>query len=59
MNEQEIKELLEKKGYVLDKIVHFKNSDRVRWHNDDLDVSINLGKKIEDISLEFFEKWVL
>lgn len=58
MNEQEIKDILEKKGYTLDKIVHFKNSDRIRWFNKDIKVSLNLGKKIEDISSEFFKLWV-
>ena len=58
MKENEIKELLKKKGYVLDKIVRFKTCDRIRWHDKDLNVSLNLGKKIEDISEEAFLLWV-
>ena len=59
MNEQEIRQILEKRGYTLDKIVRFKTSDRIRWHNKNLTVSLNLGKKIKDISSELFEKFVL
>lgn len=59
MNEDEIREILEKYGYTLDKVVRFKNSDRIRWHSEDLNVSLNLGKKIEDIATENFAEFVL
>jgi len=58
MNEEEIRELLEQRGYILDKIVHFKTCDRIRWHSEDLKVSLNLGKKIEDLTKEGFLRWV-
>jgi len=59
MNKQEIEQILMKKGYTLEKIVTFPKSDRIRWFSDDLKVSLNLGKKIEDLSVEDFAKWVV
>lgn len=61
MTEDEIKKMMEKHGYTLDKIVYFKNSDRIRYHsnNRDLKVSLNLAKKIGDIPLEAFERWMV
>ena len=58
MKREEIKEIVESKGYVFDGIVPFRHSDRIRWHNKNLKVSINLGKKIRDIPREHFEMWV-
>lgn len=58
MNTEEIKEIVEAKGYTFDGIVPFKKKDRIKWHNDDLKVSLNLGKKIKDIPKELFEAFV-
>jgi len=59
MKESEIRELLEKHGYIFDKIVRFKTRDRIRWHSEDLKISLNLGKKIEDITEETLSQFVL
>ena len=59
MDEQQINEILEKKGYKLDRVVRFKTCDRVHWHSKDLKVSINLGKKIEDMAPDDFAIWVM
>lgn len=59
MNEQEIREVLKQRGYILDKIVHFKHSDRIRWHSKTLNVSLNLGKRIEDVDLKDFMLFVM
>ena len=59
MNRKEMKQLIESKGYIFDGTVPFKTKDRIKWHNKDLKVSLNLGKKIEDITkreLEIFVK---
>lgn len=59
MNEDDVREVLEAKGYTLDKIIHFRKTDRIRWHSDTLNVSLNLGKKIEGLTKEQFAEWVL
>ena len=58
MKVQEIKEIVEAKGYIFDGIVPFKKKDRIKWHNDDLRVNLNLGKKINEIPKELFEMFV-
>lgn len=59
MNEAEVRKIVEAKGYTFDGIVPFKKTDRIRWHSADLAVSLNLRGKIQDISIEDFQKWVL
>lgn len=58
MKVEEIKEIVEAKGYVFDGIVPFKKKDRIKWHNDKIKVSLSFGKKIKDIPKELFEVFV-
>ena len=52
MNESELRKLMTARGYVLDKIVPFQTKDRIRFHTEDgkLKISLNVGKKLRDIS---------
>ena len=59
MNEDGVRQILEAKGYTLDKIVRFRKTDRIRWHSDTLQVSLNVGKKIEALTKEQLSEWVL
>jgi len=59
MQVKEVEEVLAKKGCTLVKIVPFKKSDRIRWKTKDLKVSLNLGKKIENMTVEEFDQWVV
>ena len=58
MTEDEIRELLRKHGYTLERIVHFKRFDRIRWYDSTLKVSLSLGKRIQDISKTDLEMYV-
>ena len=59
MNEFQVKELLEKKGYKLDKIFRFKRHDRINYSNKDVDVSLNLTVKLEDLTEEQLDRVVV
>ena len=58
MNYAEVKRLVEKKGYVLDGITSFKKKDRIRFHSAELKVSLDLGKKIKDLSWADLNTWI-
>jgi hypothetical protein len=47
-----LKEELEKRGWKLIRVVHFKYHDRIVIQNNELDVSLNLRKKQNDYSIQ-------
>jgi len=48
----ELKDRLEKHGYKLHKITHFKNHDRVHFGNKDIDISLNLRGTLSQLALD-------
>ena len=58
MRLEEIKSLVVSRGYVFDGVVPFRTKDRICWHRAGLRVSLCLGKKIRDITLEEFGLFV-
>ena len=58
MELEEVRKIVEQKGYVFDGITQFKTKDRIKWHNDELKVNLSLGRKIRDITPEEFKQWV-
>lgn len=59
MKEDRLRELLKARGCVFERVVNFKKSDRIRWHTNDLTISLNLGKKLEDLTEKEFIDWVV
>ena len=59
MNREEVRQLIESKGYVFDGVVPFKHKDRIKWHGKGLQkVSLCIGKKIKDIAREELEMFI-
>lgn len=58
MKESEIRKIVESKGYNLKGITRFKKKDRIHFEKSDLKVSLDIGKKIEDISEKEFLRWI-
>ena len=50
--ESELTERLEKHGYKIHKITHFKNHDRIIFGNKNVRISMNLRSKLSCIALE-------
>jgi len=59
LTESKIRRILFLKGYTFNGVTRFKTHDRIKWSNKDLKVSLNLGKKIENLTEEEFARWVL
>ena len=50
MNEQDIKATIKEYGFTFDKITHFKNHDRIKYHDEDATYTWNLRGHIEHLS---------
>ena len=60
MKESELKEILERHGYVLEKIVRFKGHDRIRFKTPrKVTVTLNLRMHLEEIPKNALLKWIL
>jgi len=60
MKESELKEILERHGYILEKIIHFKRHDRIKFVTpEEVTVTLNLRMHLEEISKYELLKWIL
>ena len=60
MKEIELKEILEKYGYTLKKIIRFKKHDRIKFETPrGVTVTLNLRMHLEEIPKYALLKWIL
>jgi hypothetical protein len=52
MNEEEIKRTITEYGFTFDKVTHFRNHDRIRYHDEDATYTWNLRGHIEELLLK-------
>ena len=60
MKESELKEILERHGYILEKIIRFKRHDRIKFETPrEVTVTLNLRMHLEEIPKYALLKWIL
>jgi len=59
MNEDELKTIIEKYGYKLEKVIRFKRHDRIRVTTNELIITINLRKHLDETPCDSLLKCIL